>query len=83
MAAYMVPADAWHLIPVDKLASKGVYLSPLDDSSVGRYETWRDAWNVFAWFAASTQSGLLRQTAATRHRSTPETESQPTPRIDP
>ena len=48
LAAYVVPADAWYLIPADKLTSKSVYLSPLDNSSVGKYETFRDAWNVFA-----------------------------------
>lgn len=48
LAAYVVPADAWYLIPADKLASKSVYLSPLDASSVGKYEPFRDAWNVFA-----------------------------------
>ena len=48
LAAYVVPADAWYLIPADKLTSKSVYLSPLDDASVGKYETWRDAWHVFA-----------------------------------
>lgn len=48
LAAYVVPADAWYLIPVGKINSVGVYLSPLDESSVGKYEPWRDAWNVFA-----------------------------------
>lgn len=48
LAAYVVPADAWYLIPVDKIKAVGIYLSPLDDSSVGKYEPWRDAWNVFA-----------------------------------
>jgi len=38
----------WYLIPVAKLNSKSVYLSPDDEKSVGRYETWREAWNVFA-----------------------------------
>ena len=37
-----------HLIPVDKLTAKSVSLSPLNDSSVGKYEPFRDAWCVFA-----------------------------------
>tara|TARA_R110002051_G_scaffold55750_1_gene103542 strand:- start:462 stop:875 length:414 start_codon:yes stop_codon:yes gene_type:complete len=48
LAVYVEPADAWYLIPVDKLVNKGVYLSPDDENSVGRYEPWREAWNVFA-----------------------------------
>jgi len=48
LAVYVEPADAWYLIPVSKITSKSVYLSPDDPMSVGKYETWRDAWNVFA-----------------------------------
>ena len=47
-AAYVAPANAWYLIPVDKLTAKSVSLSPLNDSSVAKYEPFRDAWNVFA-----------------------------------
>jgi len=47
-AAYVVPAEAWYLIPVEKLTAKSVCLSPQNESSVGKYEPFRDAWNVFA-----------------------------------
>ena len=48
LAAWVDPVATWYLIPVAKLKSKSVYLSPDDEKSVGRYETWREAWNVFA-----------------------------------
>jgi len=48
LAVFVEPAECWYLIPVEKLTSKSVYLSPEDDSSVGRYEPWKEAWNVFA-----------------------------------
>jgi len=48
LAVYVDPVATWYLIPVAKLNSKSVYLSPDDEKSVGRYETWREAWNVFA-----------------------------------
>ena len=48
LAVYVDPAETWYFIPVSKITSKSVYLSPTDSSSVGKYETWRDAWNVFA-----------------------------------
>ena len=48
LAVYVEPPDAWYFIPVSKIRSKSVYLSPNDLKSVGYYETWRDAWNVFA-----------------------------------
>ena len=48
LAAYVVPANAWYLIPVEKIKTMGVYISPLDDTSVGKYEPWREAWCVCA-----------------------------------
>ena len=48
LAAYVAPALTWYLIPIEKVTSKSVLLSPLDESSVGQYEPWREAWNVFA-----------------------------------
>ena len=47
LAAYVVPADAWYLIPVDRLASISLHFSPLNPESKAKYEVWRDAWNVF------------------------------------
>ena len=48
LAVYVDPPDAWYLIPISKITSKSVALSPDDPKSVGKYEPWRDAWNVFA-----------------------------------
>ena len=48
LAVYVDPPAAWYLIPISKITSKSVVLSPDDPKSVGKYEPWRDAWNVFA-----------------------------------
>ena len=48
LAAFVAPASAWYFIPVAKLTSKNVVVSPLDPRSVGKYEPYREAWNVFA-----------------------------------
>ena len=48
LAVGVGPATGWYLVPVAKLNSKSVYLSPMDEKSVGRYEPWKEAWNVFA-----------------------------------
>ena len=47
LAAYVEPEDCWYLIPVVKLTGNvSVYLNP--NSKVnGRYEVWKEAWNVF------------------------------------
>ena len=47
LAAYVEPEDVWYLIPVVKLTGNvSVYLNP--NSKVnGRYEVWKEAWNVF------------------------------------
>jgi|10_taG_2_1085330.scaffolds.fasta_scaffold22453_2 hypothetical protein len=48
LALYVEPVETWYMIPIEKLTSKSVLVSPSDEKSVGRYETWREAWNVFA-----------------------------------
>jgi hypothetical protein len=47
IAAYAAPAETWYLIPVDKITSIGVYLSPHNKYSEAKYELWKEAWNVF------------------------------------
>ena len=47
LAAYVEPEDTWYLIPVVKLnGNMSVYLNP-NTKLNGRYEVWKDAWNVF------------------------------------
>ncbi len=47
LAAYVEPEDTWYVIPVVKLKGNvSVYLNPKTKRN-GRYEVWREAWNVF------------------------------------
>jgi hypothetical protein len=47
LAAYVEPEDTWYLIPVVKLKGNiSVYLNP-NTKNNGRYEVWKEAWNVF------------------------------------
>ena len=47
LAAYVEPEDVWYLIPVVKLTGNvSVYLNP-NTKLNGRYEVWKEAWNVF------------------------------------
>ena len=47
LAAYVEPCDVWYLIPLRKLdGGVSVYLNPKTKVN-GRYEVWKDAWNVF------------------------------------
>ena len=47
LAAYVEPEDTWYLIPVVKLTGNvSVYLNP-NTKLNGRYEVWKEAWNVF------------------------------------
>tara|TARA_R110002051_G_scaffold98245_2_gene168411 strand:+ start:130 stop:552 length:423 start_codon:yes stop_codon:yes gene_type:complete len=47
LAAYVEPEDVWYLIPIGKIdGGVSVYLNPHSKVN-GRYEVWREAWNVF------------------------------------
>tara|TARA_R110000764_G_scaffold25345_3_gene60797 strand:+ start:127 stop:552 length:426 start_codon:yes stop_codon:yes gene_type:complete len=47
LAAYVEPEDTWYLVPVVKLnGNMSVYLNP-NTKLNGRYEVWKEAWNVF------------------------------------
>ena len=47
LAAYVEPEDTWYVIPVVKLTGNvSVYLNPITKQN-GRYEVWKEAWNVF------------------------------------
>jgi len=47
LAAYVELEDTWYLIPVKKLTGHvSVYLNPKTERN-GRYEVWKEAWNVF------------------------------------
>ena len=48
LGVWVAPAGAWYFIPVAKITSKSVLVSPMDSRSVGKYEPYREAWNVFA-----------------------------------
>ena len=47
LAAYVEPEDVWYLIPLRKIdGGVSVYLNPHSKVN-GKYEVWREAWNVF------------------------------------
>ena len=47
LAAYIEPEDVWYLIPLRKIdGGVSVYLNPHSKLN-GRYEVWKEAWNVF------------------------------------
>jgi len=47
LAAYVEPEDVWYVIPIRKLGGGvSVYLNPHSKVN-GRYEVWKEAWNVF------------------------------------
>ena len=47
LAAYVEPEDTWYVLPVVKLkVNVSVYLNP-NTKRNGRYEVWKEAWNVF------------------------------------
>jgi|TARA_Y100001970_G_scaffold112626_2_gene140530 hypothetical protein len=47
LAAYVEPEDCWYLIPIRKIeGGVSVYLNP-NTKLNGRYEVWKEAWNVF------------------------------------
>ena len=47
LAAYVEPEDTWYVLPVVKLKGNiSVYLNP-KTKRYGRYEVWKEAWNVF------------------------------------
>ena len=47
LAAYIEPEDVWYLIPLRKIAGGvSIYLNP-NTKQNGRYEVWKEAWNVF------------------------------------
>ena len=46
LAAYVVPHEAWYLVPVSRLPGVTAHFSPQVARSRGKYEIWRDAWNV-------------------------------------
>jgi len=49
LVAYVVPREAWYVIPVGALASAiNIYLYPDTPHSRGRFERFRDAWCLMA-----------------------------------
>ena len=55
LVAYIVPEDAWYVIPVREFAPRK-YLSfyPQNEGSKGRYERFREAWGLMDALAEST-----------------------------
>jgi PD-(D/E)XK endonuclease len=49
LAAYVVPADAWYIIPVDVFSpSESLILFPHLPGHAGKYEQFREAWYLLA-----------------------------------
>jgi len=46
IAIYVIPYDAWYLIPVDEINGKTVKLYPHREGSTNKYEKWREAWSL-------------------------------------
>ena len=45
LAAYVIPEDAWYIIPADKIRGKG-YVSLFSDAETAKYEQYREAWQL-------------------------------------
>jgi hypothetical protein len=45
LAAYVIPEDAWYIIPADKIAGKG-YLILCSSSKEAKYEEYQEAWSL-------------------------------------
>jgi hypothetical protein len=49
LVAHIVPEDAWFVIPVQAfIPHKSLYVYPRDQSRIGPYENYRDAWYLMA-----------------------------------
>ena len=65
VAAYVVPEDAWFLIPVSDLRSKTLYLPPRERAQQSKYGRFLEAWHLLGVNAerltihASAESDLL------------------------
>lgn len=47
LAAYIVPLDIWYLLPVEEISSKkGINVCPENEATKGKYEKYREAWNL-------------------------------------
>ncbi len=46
LVAYLVPVDAWYVVPVEALETKALFLYPEGCRFGGRYEKYREAWHL-------------------------------------
>jgi hypothetical protein len=46
IAAYVVPEDAWFLIPVSELRTKTLYLPPPERAKASKYGRFLEAWEL-------------------------------------
>ena len=47
LAAYVEPCDTWYIIPCMQLSSKTIWFYPSNPNSLGKYEKYKDKWNLF------------------------------------
>ena len=65
LVVYIVPCDAWYVIPVSELGSRAnIYLYPENPASRGRFERYREAWCLMA----CPRHGKPRDDIAVEHR---------------
>jgi PD-(D/E)XK nuclease superfamily protein len=63
VAAYVIPEDAWYIVPVDKFAGR-VTLILCSNSGEAKYEEYREAWHLLREAAQSSQDEASEGTQA-------------------
>jgi hypothetical protein len=48
IVAYLIPIDAWYVIPVEKIQNKWLLFFPYGGDRCGHYEEYREAWRLMA-----------------------------------
>lgn len=46
VACWVAPATTWYHVPVEHISGVSLYLAPTRKSK-GKYEVWKEAWNVY------------------------------------
>ncbi len=55
LACYVIPYDTWYIIPVRALTSQAIYLRPHIPHSRGRFEPFRERWDLLGARAAASE----------------------------
>ena len=47
IAAYIIPCDAWYILPIKEVSQVNLSLYPHIEKGIGKYEKYREAWELF------------------------------------